>query len=210
MAKLIYVQGSPRVDRSYSDRVAQAFVDTYQAAHPADTVVKLDVFGMNLPVFDGFVLGAKYRILHGEKHTAEEAAAWKAVESVISQFTAGDKFVFSVPMWNFGIPYRLKQFFDVIAQPGYTFSFSPGEGFKGLITGKPALVVYARGGEYGGGDGALPYDFQKRYVDLILGFMGITNVQSLLVEPTEMAGKDTAKARLDAAVQKAREIAKTF
>lgn len=210
MAKIIYVQGSPRVDRSYSDRVAQAFVDAYRAAHPADTVVKLDVFGMNLPAFDGFVLGAKYRILHGEKHTAEEAAAWRAVESVISQFTAGDKFVFSVPMWNFGIPYRLKQFFDVIAQPGYTFSFSPGEGFKGLITGKPALVVYARGGEYGGGDGALPYDFQKRYVDLILGFMGITSVQSLLVEPTEMAGKDAAKARLDAAIQKAREIAKTF
>ncbi len=210
MARIVYVQGSPRVERSYSDRVAQAFLDAYRAAHPGDTVATLDVFGMNLPAFDGVALGAKYRIMHGEKHSAQEAAAWKAVEDVIRQFTAGDKFVFSVPMWNFGIPYRLKQFFDVIVQPGYTFGFTPGEGFKGLITGKPAFVAFARGGEYGAGEGALPYDFQRRYMELILGFMGITKVQSLLVEPTEMSGPDMAKARFEASVQKARELAKAF
>ena len=52
-------------------------------------------------------------------------------------------------MWNFGIPYILKHYIDLIVQPGLTFSFSPSEGYKGLVTGKPVTVVYARGGAYG-------------------------------------------------------------
>lgn len=48
----------------------------------------------------------------------------KNVEDVIEQFTAADKYLFSLPMWNFGIPYKLKHYIDVIVQPGYTFSFT--------------------------------------------------------------------------------------
>lgn len=50
-------------------------------------------------------------------------------------------------MWNFGIPYRLKQYIDILVQPGYTFSYSPEQGYTGLVN-KPAAVVYARGGDY--------------------------------------------------------------
>ena len=56
----------------------------------------------------------------------------------IEQFVNADKFLLAIPMWNFGIPYRLKQYLDVILQPGYTFSFSPETGYSGLVTGKPA------------------------------------------------------------------------
>jgi len=210
MSKLLYIQASPRGERSHSVRVAEAFLDAYRQAHPGDQIVTFDVFKRDLPVFDGYVLQAKYTILHGGKHTAEEAAAWKAVESIIREFTSADKYVMAVPMWNFSIPYRLKQFFDVILQPGYTFGYSPAEGFKGMVTGRPIFVAFARGGEYSEGMPGAAVDFQKKYVDLVLGFMGFTNPRSVIVEPTEMQGPDAAKSKLDAAIAEARALGRTF
>ncbi len=148
MATVLYIKASPRGGRSHSLAVADAFVETYRAAHPGDEVKTLDVFKADLPAFDGLAVQAKYTILHGQKHTAEELAAWQAVEAVIAEFKAADKYVFAVPMWNFGIPYRLKQYLDLLIQPGYTFSYSPEKGYTGLVTGKPVFVAYARGGEY--------------------------------------------------------------
>ncbi|MBF8258907.1 MAG: azoR, partial [Actinobacteria bacterium] len=113
-----------------------------------------------------------------------QKAAWKAVEGVIERFKGADKYLFSLPMWNFGIPYKLKHYIDVIVQPTYTFSFSPKEGYKGLITGKKAAVVYARGGAYPAGSGGEAFDLQKRYMEQFLGFIGFTDITPIVVEPT--------------------------
>ena len=208
MSKLLYLQASPRAERSHSRAVADAIVEEYQALHPVDEVETLDLFHMDLPSFDDLKLQAKYAILHGQEHSEEEASAWKAVEAVIAQFTSADKYVLAVPMWNFGIPYRLKQYLDIILQPGYTFSFSPEEGYKGLVTGKPAAVVYARGGAYSEGSEGAALDFQKKYLDLALGFIGFEDLHTIVVEPTLMGGPDVAKAKEDEAMALGRELAK--
>ena len=210
MSKLLYIQASPRGERSHSVAAADAFVQAYREAHPEDEVVTLNVFTADLPAFDGLAVQAKYAILHGKEHTQEEADAWKAVEAIIEEFKSADKYVFAVPMWNFGIPYRLKQYIDLLVQPGYTFSFSPEEGYKGLVTGKPALVAYASGGEYSEGSGAESYDLQRPYVELILGFIGFTDVRSLTVAPTLMGGPDVASEKRSAAIQQAQSLAAEF
>jgi FMN-dependent NADH-azoreductase len=210
MSKLLYIQASPRAGRSYSRAVADAFVEAYRTTHPQDAIATLDVFNASLPAFDGLAVQAKYTILHGKTHTPEELKAWKAVETVIKDFVSADKYVMAVPMWNFGIPYRLKQYFDVIVQPGYTFSFSPAEGYKGLVTGKPMLVAYARGGAYPPGSDDAAYDLQKRYMEVILGFIGFTDIRSIVVEPTLAEGPDAAAAKRDAAIRTAQEMARSF
>jgi len=209
MGKLLYIQASPRGKRSYSLAVADAFVESYCGVHRCDEIAKLNVFTTHLPPFDGLAVQAKYSILHGQKHSQEEMAAWKAVEAVISDFRSADKYVLAVPMWNFGIPYRLKQYLDLLIQPTYTFSYSPEEGYKGLLVGKRAFIAYARGGEYPAGTPAESFDFQKKYLETALGFMGISDVQSVVVEPT-LRGADLAAAKRDAAIAKARELAKVF
>ena len=210
MSKLLYIQASPRVARSHSIAVADAFVKSYRQSHPADKVVSFNLFTKDLPAFDEAAANAKYKIMHGQPHSKEEAQAWKSVETLIQQFKSADKYVFTVPMWNFGVPYRLKQYLDVILQPSYTFSFSPTEGYKGLVTGKPALAIYARGGEYGDGPASAGYDFQKRYMELTLGFMGFKDVKSIIVEPTLAGGPQAAQAKRSAAIAKAIELAKGF
>lgn len=207
MPRLLYIEASPRKDRSTSIRVAREFLDTYAAAHPADTVDVLDLWGEELPAFDGEAINAKYAILHGQAHSQAQKAAWAKVTAVTDRFTSADKYLFSLPMWNFGIPYKLKHYIDVITQPGLTFTFSPADGYKGLVTGKPAVVIYARGGEYQGGGAS--YDFQKTYIELFLGFVGFSDIRSIVIEPTlgEPARTEQAKT---AAVNLARTMAAQF
>ena len=209
MARLLYIEASPRKERSASIEAAKTFIGEYKRTHPEDVVETLDLWATPLPEFDGHVIDSKYVILHGLEHTDEQRQAWKGVEDVIEQFTAADKYLFSLPMWNFGIPYKLKHYVDVIVQPGYTFSFSPEEGYKGLVTGKPLAVIYARGGAYGAGTGSESYDLQKAYLEHILEFIGFSDFQSILVEPTLVSPEDQEKI-METAKQQVKSVAAGF
>ena len=210
MSRLLYIQASPRGQRSYSVRVANAFVEEFKKRNPGDEVTILDVFKKTLPEFDAPAVEAKYAVMHGKEYSEQQLQNWKKVEQAIKEFTSADKYVFAVPMWNFGIPYKLKQYIDILVQPGYTFTYSQEKGYEGLVTGKPAFVAYSRGGQYNPGSGAEAFDLQKQYIELILGFIGFKDIHSVVVEPTLQGGEDTAQEKLDEAIAKAKKIASGF
>ena len=202
MSKLLYIESSPRKSRSRSIEVAEVFLAQLQKSHPSIEIDKLDLWATDLPPFDGHTVEAKYAIMHGQPHSPDQAKAWNRVEAVIERFKSADGYLFSLPMWNFGIPYVLKHLIDVIVQPGLTFSFSPAEGYKGLVTNKKAVAVYARGGAYGPDSGAEIFDLQSKALSSILAFIGITDLTSIFVEPTL-----GAPAVVEAATLKAKELA---
>lgn len=207
MAKLLYIESSPRKFRSKSIEVSRAFLEAYKAANPDDEIELLDLWETDLPEFDGYTIDAKYQVLHGQDFDADQEALWEHVVEACDAFKAADKYLISVPMWNFGVPYKLKHYIDVIAQPGQTFSFDPENGYSGLVTGKPAVVVYARGGDFG--EGPSDMDHQKSYVEQILGFFGFTDIHSVVIQPTLAAPDDVADT-MSAAAEKARSIAKSL
>jgi FMN-dependent NADH-azoreductase len=210
MSKLLYIQASPRGKRSYSIAVADAFIEAYRLQHPDDKIAVLNVFKARIPDFDVLAVQAKYTIMYGQAHSKSELKAWKSVERVINQFKAADKYLLAVPMWNFGISYRLKQYIDILIQPRYTFSYSKDAGYQGLVKGKPAMIVYARGGAYPPATPAEAYDLQKKYIELILGFIGFENIQSVVVEPTLADGPDVAAAKRQEAIEKIKAMAANF
>ncbi len=206
MADLLYIESSPRKKRSSSIEIAHQFVEAYRQKHPKNEVKILDLWERNLPPFDGDTIDAKYAIMHGNSHTEAQRKAWRAVEELINEFKQANKYLFSLPMWNFGIPYCLKHYFDLIVQPTYTFSYSPEKGYTGLVTGKPAYLVYARGGAYGPGTGAEGLDFQITYMQTILGFIGFTDIQSIVIEPT-LASQEAKQHTMEEARKKADRLA---
>ena len=210
MARLLYIESSPRKERSTSIEVAKAFLKDYQASHPKDEIKTIDLWKKELPPFDGDVIDSKYAILNGQSHTDAQKKAWKAVEDIITDFKSADKYLISIPMWNFGIPYKLKHFFDVIVQPGYTFSYIPQEGYKGLVTGKNLAIVYARGGSYPAGSEAQNLDLQTSYMNTILGFIGFKDIKEIIVEPTLGANPEQRNELINKAKQQAKKEAEAF
>lgn len=210
MTRLLYIESSPRKKRSSSIDVANTFLNEYRKIHPEDEVLVVDLWKKELPRFDGDVIDAKYAIMNGQPSTEAQAKAWKKVEEIISEFKSADKYVISLPMWNFGIPYMLKHYIDVLVQPSYTFSYSPKEGYKGLITGKKVLLIYARGGAYGAETGAQALDLQKPYMETILKFIGFQDLSSIVIEPTTMAGPEGKEKAVNQAKSQALKAAASF
>ena len=60
MAKLLYIKASPRVGRSHSMAVTDAFVESYRKIHAHDEIDVLDLYSADLPTFDGETVNAKY------------------------------------------------------------------------------------------------------------------------------------------------------
>lgn len=209
MSHLLYIESSPRKQRSASIEVARAFLDAYRAAHPHDTLDTLDVWSTPLPEFDGDALAAKYAGLAGEALTPGQEQAWAQIRALAARFQKADKILLSVPMWNYGIPYKLKQLIDCVTQKDLLFKFDE-NGLAGLLPHVKAAVIYARGVAFGA-DGADPalWDQQRPYIEAWLRSMGITAVSTVLVEKT-LFGPEMDTASRAAAKTAAASIATTF
>ena len=147
------------------------------------TVDTLDVWTTELPPFDGAALEAKYAGLGGQMLTPEQQSAWDGIRSLAGRFHQADVIVFSVPMWNFGIPYRLKHLIDAVSQKDVLFTFDE-RGLLGLLGGRKAVVVAARGVSLSEGFPAEEYDFQVAYMAAWCRMVGITEVSRIEVEKT--------------------------
>jgi FMN-dependent NADH-azoreductase len=211
MAQLLVIECSPRKDRSASIEVSRAFIDAYRVAHPGDSVVTLDIWNVHMPEFDGEAMAAKYAGLAGVALTATQQKAWETIRELAQPFATADKLLFGVPLWNFSIPYKLKHLIDVISQKDVLFGFDE-TGFRGLLDGKKAMVIYARGLDYTSDSSFTPehgYDFQKPYMETWLRFIGITDVASIIVQKTLAGSAIDGDARAEAR-RKAQALAKDF
>ncbi len=203
MSKLLYIETSPRGENSFSSRVASAFLEIWQGNNPGNEIDHLNLWDEELPPFDQNMLKAKYAVLNGNNPQEGQIAAWARISQIADRFKSADIYLFSVPMWNFSIPYPLKHYFDLIIQPGITFSYSPETGFSGLVTDKKAVLAYARGGAYREGSGMENYDFQTSLLETLLGFIGITDTKRIVIEPT-MASSEVSSPALEKAQEEAR------
>jgi FMN-dependent NADH-azoreductase len=185
MSTLLHIESSPRKRRSASLDVARAYVDAYRDAHPDHRIDVLDLWSVALPEFDGGALDAKYADLSGTPLNEAQQQAWTSIREFAQRLHDADTLLFSVPLWNFSIPYKLKHFIDVVSQRGILFSFDE-HGLQGLLKDKKAVVMYARGLDYSVGSStpAHSFDFQRPYMEAWLRSVGVTDVKSIVVEKT--------------------------
>lgn len=182
MTTLLHLIGSPRGALSASTAVATTYIDARLKADPTIVVDRLDVWKEDLPHFGIEAISAKYSGITGTPLTAEQQNAWDRLSPLVDRIIRADELVISVPMWNFGIPYRLKHFIDLVTQKDYLFRFDE-TGFSGMATGK-ALVVSTRGTNYATGTDTpeSEFDYQKAYMLTWLKFIGITDVRTITLE----------------------------
>jgi FMN-dependent NADH-azoreductase len=208
MTKLLHISASPRGEKSHSRAIAGTFLDTFRETHPGTAVEELDLWDGTLPAFGPDAAEAKMAIFAGEEPQGAAAEAWAAATATFRRFADADLYLFSVPMWNHGVPYILKQFIDVVSQPGLVFGFDPAAGYTGLLTGRKAAVIYTSA-VYGDGRGPeFGTDFQAPYFGGWLRWAGITDVAEIQFRPN-LATADAETPRREAHEQ-ARDLAKRF
>jgi FMN-dependent NADH-azoreductase len=183
MSKLLYVISSPRGEQSESRAIADQFLETYQRSDPTVEVDVLDLWNEPLPVYGGKGVAAKMAVFAGQTPYGDEGVAWAAVQRVFARFNAADDYLFTVPMWNHGVPWVLKHLIDTISQPGMVFGFDPQTGYTGLLSGKRAVVVYTGAVYYEGAPLAFGADFHRTYFNDWLRWTGIDDVSEVRFQP---------------------------
>ena len=199
MTKLLFIKASPR-DASRSVAVARAYLEARQARDPALEVDTIDLWTEPLPAFDGDRANAKLAIITQQAHSASQKTAWDEITAIAGRFASADEYLFAVPMWNGGIPYRLKQYIDIIHQPGLLFGLDPATGYFGLLKGKKAVIAYTSGA-YGPDmpSPAFGTDHHSTYMRAWLNQAGVTAIdeiryQPVLLNPDTEAAFTAAKA----------------
>ncbi|MBM7503645.1 FMN-dependent NADH-azoreductase [Agromyces aurantiacus] len=183
MTTLLHISASPRGEDSESLAIARTFLDAFRAAQPTASVDEWDLWDGSLPSFGPDGAGAKMRIFAGEQPVGTQQVAWHRARLAFERFAAADLYLFSLPMWNAGIPYIAKQFIDVVSQPGMVFGFDPEAGYTGLLRGRRAAVVYTSAVYGDDRPPAFGSDFQRPYFEDWLNWAGVTDVDSVAFRP---------------------------
>jgi FMN-dependent NADH-azoreductase len=209
MTSLLHISASPRGAASESLQIANVFIEAYSETHPDTDVESWDLWDGSLPEFGPAAAAAKMTVFGGGVPQGAQATAWRDALDTFARFDRADRLLFSVPMWNGSIPYVLKQFVDVVSQPGTVFAVDPDIGYTHLLAGrgKKAVVVYTSavwgpqlGPEFG-------RNFQSTYFTDWLHWTGIDDVAEIRFHPT-LTG-DSAAARAQAHAE-SRELGKRF
>ncbi len=186
MTNILHIDCSPRGDRSHSRTLANEFIGAWQNTYPTHKITYRDLGHQVIPpVTETWIAGA---FSPPETHTPELTEALALSEAAIEEFIGVDRYVFSVPMYNFGIPANFKAYIDQICRSNRTFLVKSDGNYEGLAKNKKMLVVTARGGSFPQGTPAAQYDFQEPYIRTIFGFMGVTDITFVHAENLAQKG----------------------
>jgi FMN-dependent NADH-azoreductase len=208
MSRLLHISSSPRGESSVSLQIAAQYVEAYRKANPNDLLEHWDLWDGTLPSFGPAGAGAKMSVFGGGEPAAAQADAWRAARAAFERFDSADRLLFSVPMWNAGVPYILKQLIDVISQPGLVFAFDPEAGYTGLLRDKKAAVLYTSAVYGPGRPPSFGSDYQQPYLSDWLRWTGISDISEVTFRPN-LATPDYASERQLAHAQ-ARDAGKRF
>ncbi|WP_404788413.1 FMN-dependent NADH-azoreductase [Altericista sp. CCNU0014] len=202
MAHILHIDASPRGERSVSRMLAKEFVAQWKATYPDDTVTYRDIGRYPVPLLsEAWIAGV---FTTPDQWSPESAKALQISDELVDEFWAADRYVFSIPMYNFSIPAHFKAYIDQIVRVGRTFVLDEA-GYKGLVHDRKMTIILAQGGVYPEGSPSQIYDLQTPYLKLIFGFMGITDIDFVYANGLAL-GDDTRSQ----AIASARSALKTM
>jgi FMN-dependent NADH-azoreductase len=184
MTRLLLIEASPRKSLSRSSEGGRIFLEEFRKCRPDVAIDRLDLWTTELPEFNGARISAKYAKLAGRALDENEEKAWSTIASIVDRLRRADAVLIATPMWNFGIPYKLKHWIDLITQPGLTFSFTPQVGYRPLLPAKPTIVILSSAGDYSADASFGRPDLATPYLWAALAFIGLTKLTFVPIGPT--------------------------
>jgi FMN-dependent NADH-azoreductase len=197
---LLHIDSSARAS-SESRKLTARFVEDWKLENPTGSVTERDLATTPLPHITD-----TWSATYGDpaKLTLEQRQYLATSDELIEELRAADTVVIGAPMYNHMISWELKAWIDQVMRMGKTFVYGA-NGPKGLLTGKRAVVITARGGSYPAGSPRAAVDFQGPYLRHILATMGFSDVtfihaENLMSQQAEASRAGAAEAIHNAVV----------
>ncbi len=199
--KILHIDASARgTEVSHSRRLSADIVARLKQVHPDATVMRRDVAADLLPHVD-FTIRTAWSP-EGQADPAQ-AETGRRSRALVEELKSAGVIVLGTPMYNFSVPSTLKAWIDHVAISGQTFSYSEA-GPKGLLEGKTVHLALSSDGVYSSGPAA-GMNFLETYLRAVLGFIGLTDVNTVWAEGNARGPEVEAKA-MQAARDRIRDL----
>lgn len=174
--KLLHIDSSILGGASASRQLSAELVAAWVAAEPGVEVTYRDLAADAISHLSSASLVAAGT--PAELRDAAQKHEAALGERSIEEFLAADAIVIGAPMYNFSVPSQLKAWIDRIAVAGKTFRYTE-SGPEGLAGGKKVIIVSTAGGIHAGQPSGVAHE---NYLELVLNFLGITDIEVVRAE----------------------------
>jgi len=189
MDKMLYITANPKgLEKSKGLQIGEAFLQSFHQENPDVEIKKMDLFQLDFAQMDAELVSARGK-LAGYGYTIDQLSDPERkkilkMHALADEFISYDYYVFVSPMWNLNSPAVLKAFLDNLFVSGKTFVHTA-NGPKGLLTGKRAIHIQTRGGQYTGTP-MQELESGDRYLKIALRFLGIEVMETVIAEGLDL------------------------
>ncbi|MFS0838649.1 FMN-dependent NADH-azoreductase [Paenibacillus sp. 1P03SA] len=208
MENLLVINAHPKVDSdsSVSLQVLRHFLETYTKMNPKASVEQIDLYREHIPCIDRTFLSLQEKKGRNEPLTEEEQTLNSRMSEILQQFKRTKKYVIAMPLHNFNIPSKLKDYIDNILIAKETFAYTD-KGSVGLLNdGRNVLVIQASDGIYTNQDWYEEVEYSHKFLKAMFNFMGV-DYQIIRAQGNYSLGRDEVLAK---AFQEAESAAASF
>lgn len=206
MSKTLIINAHPKVDdaSSYSLQVMNRFLETYKELIPkSEELEQINLYSDEVPMIDKTVLSAWEKTGKGDKLTGDEQKVTERMTEVLKQFKSAKTYVIVLPLHNFNIPSKLKDYMDNIMIARETFKYTD-TGSVGLLNdGRRMLVIQASGSIYTNDDWYEEVEYSNKYLKSMFNFLGIEDYQIIRVQGTALLSPEDVLQKANKEVEEA-------
>ncbi|EJV69705.1 MULTISPECIES: FMN-dependent NADH-azoreductase [Bacillus] len=189
MNKTLIINAHPKVDdtSSVSIKVLNHFLVSYKELIPNnETIEQINLYDDVVPMIDKTVLSAWEKQGTEQELTGEEQKVTERMSEILQQFKSANTYVIVLPLHNFNIPSKLKDYMDNIMIARETFKYTE-TGSVGLLKdGRRMLVIQASGGIYTNDDWYTEVEYSHKYLKAMFNFLGIEDYQIVRAQGTAL------------------------
>ncbi|MDB5129592.1 NAD(P)H-dependent oxidoreductase [Mucilaginibacter sp.] len=183
MKKVLVINSSARVLRSYSRKLTEVFIDHWKSIH-TDSIIRFRELGnTDVPHVNENWIDAAFKPAAARSEV--EIEALKTSDTYIAELREADIIVLGSPMYNWSIPSSLKAYIDQILRVNETWKFNPTNmqnPYIGLLENKTLFLLLSRGAQgYEKGEYNEHMNFQSNYLKTVFNIIGISNIHVIAV-----------------------------
>ncbi|RIX50991.1 FMN-dependent NADH-azoreductase [Paenibacillus nanensis] len=196
MDKLLVINAHPKVDddSSVSLSVLRRFLETYKTCNPEGPIEHIQLYREPIPYIDQVFLRIQEKTRSNMPLNEEEQRLSSRMSEILRQFKSAKRYVIAMPLHNFNVPSKLKDYIDNILIAKETFAYTE-NGSVGLLNdGRSVLVIQASDGIYTNQDWYSEVEYSHKYLKSMFNFMGI-DYQIIRAQGNYVLGRENVLAK---------------
>ncbi|KOP66718.1 FMN-dependent NADH-azoreductase [Bacillus sp. FJAT-18019] len=189
MNKTLIINAHPKIDdtSSVSLQVFNHFLKAYKELIPDSEVIEqINLYSDLVPMIDKTVLSAWEKQREEQELTNQEQKVMERMSEILQQFKSANTYVIVLPLHNFNIPSKLKDYMDNIFIARETFKYTENGSVGLLKDGRRMLIIQASGSIYTNDDWYTEVDYSQKYLKSMFNFIGIEDYQVIRAQGTAL------------------------